>query len=556
MKRLTYILLLIEVLLTGCRQRPDEVDFLVLYTTQMYGNYLPWDFQRDTVKEVSLANFMSLVKEQRAIYGDRCIVLDNGNMHTRSLSNFYWRYLDTICEPLSYKAQAIVGYDAVAMGHSDLRLAEPFLAARHDTLQCPPTICTNLFDKQTGRTFMRPWVLLERDGIRIAIFALVDDDADFWTPRLGHPSAVCKDMVSSMREKVLEMRHICKPDLVIGLISSPRPLEELKIEEQIPGVDHIIGIQLEGGDNRNMAGIVRIHMTRDEETDEYRKQKFTVTADLSQYEIDAEYAQFFDEDIQKIRACYNEEIGQLSDTLVTNYGIYSPHDYYRDLLHQSFLWYSNADISLANIANADHIIVPGPMKIRRLAELFGHENVLVSFRASGREVKQILESYYALQYNSMSSPSDPMLALRHDRKGHLRWNAEGQPYLNVPPARFTSADGIHYTVDLRRQPGDRINILNLTNGKPYHPDSLYSVVTNSYIASGLEYLTYLNWDKYEIRRRLLPTRMPSISYVIYKYFKDCPTAYTPSQPMSCDFIPEEWWRQSKSRELQILNPTW
>ncbi len=60
MRRLTYILILLEVLLTSCN-RPDEVDFLVLYTTQLYGNLLPWDFKNDTIEEVTAANFMTLV---------------------------------------------------------------------------------------------------------------------------------------------------------------------------------------------------------------------------------------------------------------------------------------------------------------------------------------------------------------------------------------------------------------------------------------------------------------------------------------------------------------
>ena len=555
MRRLTYILILLEVLLTSCN-RPDEVDFLVLYTTQLYGNLLPWDFKNDTIEEVTAANFMTLVNEQRAIYGDRCIVLDVGNMHTRGLANFYWHYIDTLSEPLSFKAQRYIGYDAVAMGHSDMRLAEPFIAQHHNPAKYPPTICTNLFDRRTGETFFTPWVCLERQGIKVAIFSLVDEDADFWTPQLGHPDAECKEMIECMRTQILKLRHECKPDLVIGLVSSPRDPKELRLQEQIPGIDLVIGIDLAGSASRNYAGMVRMKLTRDEKTDSYSMKPFTVAVDLSQYEVDPDYTEFFADDIATIRARYKEEFGKLDDDIITSYGIYSSHDYYRDILHQAQLYYSGADISFANIANADKVIPAGSINISKIGDLFSHENVLVQFKATGQEIKNIIESFYAQQYNRMTSPQDPLLALRHDKKGHQMWNSKGQPYLNVPPARFTSCSGMYYTVDLRRTPGDRVFIHSLHNGKPYHPDSTYSVATNSYIASGFEHLPYLGWDKYEIRRRFIDFQMPNIVYVIYKYFHDCPGAYTPTKKNTCDFIPEDWWREAKSRELQNLNPTW
>lgn len=547
---------MLEVLLTSC-SRPDEVDFMVLYTTQLYGNVLPWDFKEDTVNQVSVANFMSLVKEQRSIYGDKCIVLDNGNMLTRGLTNFYWRYIDTLSEPVTYKVQRYVGYDAIAMGQSDLRLTEPFLALHHDTVDCPPTICTNLFDRRTGETFFRPWVCIEREGIRIAVFSLVDEDADGWTPQLGHPSAYCKEMISCMRDQVMKMRHDCHPDLVLGLVSSPRELDELKLQEQIPGIDYVIGLELpERVNARLSAGMLRIHMSRNVKTDTYTKKPFSVSVDLSQYEIDPDFADFFRPEIEKMRTKYQEEFGNIPEEITTSYGIYSSHDYYRDLLNQANLWYSGADISLSNIANPNISVAPGPVNISKIYDLFNHENVLVTFQAKGHEVKKILESFYAQQYNQMSSPNDPLLAMLHDKKGHRMWNKDGQPYLNIPPSRFTSASGIYYTVDLRYAPGNRITIHSLKNGKVFHPDSTYTVTSNSYIASGFEYLPNLGWDKSEILSRMTDYSMPSVLYVVYKYFKECPSAYTPSFDQTCDFVPEDWWRQAKAREQQELNPTW
>ncbi len=559
MKKLVYLLLLLEVLLAGCK-RPDEMELAILYTSQNYGNVLPWDFKNDTVSKVSLANFMSVVKEQKSIYGDRCIVLDNGNMHTRGLANFYWRYIDTLCEPITYKVQRYIGYDAVAMGHSDLRLPEPYLAQRHDTTICPPTICANLIDKRTGQNYFRPWVILERKGVKIAIFALVDENADGWTPQMGHPDVETRNMVDCMREQILTLRHEHNPDLIIGMVCSMKEEKAEELKKQIPGIDHLITLpQTDTQTNSQYAGLIHITLTRDKDTGSYSKHILTATINLAQYEIDHEYTERFSKDIQTMRDKYREEYGHIDDEIVTSYGIYSSHDYYRDIIHQAQLWYSGADISLANIAHADAFIKPGNVNINKIMEIFNHENVLVTFHAKGRELKDILESFYAQQYNQMHSPNDPLLALGHDKKGHPLYNENGQPYLNLPPSRFTSGAGLYYTVDLRCTPGNRVTIHSLTNGKTFHPDSTYTLTTNSYIASGFgnpKYLPYLKWDLGEIHRRITDFTMPSLTYVIYKYFKECPTAYTPNENRTCDFVPEDWWRQAKTREMNELNPTW
>lgn len=563
MKRLTVIISLLSILLTGC-QSTDEMDFMILYTTQQYGNVLPWDFNSDTVNKVSLANFMSLVKEQRSIYGDRCIVLDNGNMHTRGLSNFYWRYIDTICEPFTYKAQRYIGYDAVALGYSDIRLPEVFESKRHDVTQCPPTICTNIVDSKTGEQIFRPWICFDRQGVRLAIFALVDENADGWTPELGNPDAHCEEMISSLRTNILKLHHECHPDVVIGIISTQTDLDKLNLTKQIPGLDHVIGINFNEYSEKRQnqyAGMLRLHLKRGELPNTFTKQAFTATVDLAQYEIDRDYTQFFADDIQHIRDRYKEELGYIPERIWAPYGIYSAHDHYRDILHQAHLWYSGADISLANIANDTATIEEGPVNIRRITEIFAHENLLITFKAKGQEVKDMLESFYNNQYNKLTSPNDQMLALRYDAKGHQMWDEEGHPYLKVAPARFTSGAGLYYTVDLRRNPGERITIHYLKNGKAYHPDSTYTVATNSYVASWMgdrQFFQFLNWDKDEVHSRLCSNEMPNIVYVLYKYFKDCPNAYTPpsADERSCDFIPEEWWRIAKTRERANLNPTW
>lgn len=556
MKQLLYIftMLLSGVFLSGCQQkRPDEVDFLLLYTTQMYGNLLSWDFEDDTINDASLSNFSTLVKEQRAIYGDRLIVLDNGNLHTRGLSNIYSQYFDTVSEPLSIRAQRLIGYDAVAIGNGDMRVHELFHCERHDSATCPPVISTNLFNQKTGQHFFRPWICLERAGVRIAVFSLVDEQADFWTPRLAHPDAECHEMVESLRDQILQMRHQCKPDLVIGLVSSSRNID---LQQKISGIDLVIN----NGDeslSRTQAGKILISMTRDEQTGKYKSSHISVTIDLQQYETDPEYDSYFEKDVQDMRAEYNKNIGSLDDSIYTSYGLCSSHDYYRDILHQAQFWsVKDADVSLANIANPGVVIGSGAVNMVKICQIFNHENILVRVMMKGHELKKILEDFYGQQYNTMTSPNDRLMATLHDAKGHVRWKPNGVPYLNIPPSHFTSAAGMYYTIDLRHKPGDRIKIERFNNGRVFHPDSTYMLISNSYMASLFHTLPSLGWKQDEVKKRLVyDCKMPNMKYVLYKYFNEAPNAYTPSEQQPCDFLPIEWWRQAKARANSIYNPT-
>jgi 2',3'-cyclic-nucleotide 2'-phosphodiesterase/3'-nucleotidase len=72
--------------LVSCQN--NEIDISIIYTTDVFGFIYPYDYQTDNNSRTSLAHFMTLVKEQRQIYGDdHCLVLDNGNKATGQSSS-------------------------------------------------------------------------------------------------------------------------------------------------------------------------------------------------------------------------------------------------------------------------------------------------------------------------------------------------------------------------------------------------------------------------------------------------------------------------------------
>ena len=49
---------------------------------------------------------------------------------------------------------------------------------------------------------------------------------------------------------------------------------------------------------------------------------------------------------------------------------------------------------------------------------------------------------------------------------------------------YSSAAGINYTVDVSKPAGDRVNIVELSNGTSFDFDNTYTVAINSYRGSG------------------------------------------------------------------------
>ena len=148
----TKILTLVIAMLTLVSCQNNEIDISIIYTTDVFGFIYPYDYQTDNNSRTSLAHFMTLVKEQRQIYGDdHCLVLDNGNKATGQSSSFYYNFVDTKNEPICYKAERMINYDACGVGFRDTEISSFIHHSRYSPERQPPYICANLIDIKTGK---------------------------------------------------------------------------------------------------------------------------------------------------------------------------------------------------------------------------------------------------------------------------------------------------------------------------------------------------------------------------------------------------------------------
>jgi hypothetical protein len=104
----------------------------------------------------------------------------------------------------------MLDYDAIGLGEKDLWFGVDFLksmAEKHDL----PFLCSNAIDARTGETIFPPWIVAEREGVRVGflavvsperhIIARVQTDLEGRKIRLDDPTETVERYLPELRER-------------------------------------------------------------------------------------------------------------------------------------------------------------------------------------------------------------------------------------------------------------------------------------------------------------------------------------------------------------------
>ena len=90
MKRFVCLSLFWVVSLLMVTAQEKIVKLKVVQTSDIHGNFFPVDFIRQCPSEGSLARVSAFVKEQRNVYADRLLLLDDGDILQGQPSAYYY----------------------------------------------------------------------------------------------------------------------------------------------------------------------------------------------------------------------------------------------------------------------------------------------------------------------------------------------------------------------------------------------------------------------------------------------------------------------------------
>jgi 2',3'-cyclic-nucleotide 2'-phosphodiesterase / 3'-nucleotidase len=544
-------------------------------TTDLHGYIFPFDFIENEKADASLAHAASYFREIRD-RGESLILLDNGDNLQGQPTVYYYNFIDTVSPHMMAEALNYLGYDAGTTGNHDIEAGHSV----YDRLVKEyrfPLLAANAVDVKTGEPYFKPFTVINKNGISVAVFGLVTPSIPEWLPPGLYSGIEFLEMEETARKWMPEILKE-KPDLVVGLFHSGWNREEFMenrerflsedgsaaVAYNVPGFDIIFN----GHDHRlanekfvNAAGDTVLmlnagsrgrNISLAEITFSGDKKKITgQLIDVTRYDPDKEFSGRFREQYEVVDNYVSKEIGRSETTLSSRDSYFGPSAFV-DMIHAVQLDVTGADLSFTAPLSFDVKIPAGPIRVGDLFKLYRYENMLYTIQLSGEEIKKYLEFSYDGWFNTMKAPGDLMLRLRTGKDGRpLMTN--GKAWLQNQPYNFDSAAGIDYTVDVSKPEGNRITINGFSNGSPFDLKKMYRVAVNSYRGSGGGgHLTDgAGLSRQELDTRLISSTDRDLRFFILKYIES-KKIINQSSFGNWKIIPEAWVQKASQREYTLL----
>lgn len=546
-----------------------EVTLKLIETSDVHGCYFPYDFIRNKPMKGSLARVSSYVKEQREKY-ENVILMDNGDILQGQPVAYYYNYMDTISEHVCAAMLNYMKYDVGTMGNHDVETGH----AVYDrwVRQCNfPVLGANIVDNKTGKPYLPPYQVIEKEGVKIAILGMITPAIPSWLPEQLWSGLHFEDMEDCARKWVKIIREKENPDVLVGLFHAGPEGNKLdnvvengsgNVAKSVPGFDVVFMghdhtrryekvVNVEGDsvlliDPANMSKVVsEVTFTiKEQDGKVVSKQVEGKLVNMDGYAPDADFLNIFSGAYETTMDFVSRNIGRIEHTISSKEAFFGPSAFV-DLIHQLQLDITGADVSFCAPLSAYAEIKEGDICVSDMFNLYKYENLLYTMKLTGKEIKDFLEMSYTLWTNQMQSPDDHLMLLNEKDNGFGRFKN--------PSFNFDSAAGIIYTVDVTKPQGEKIQIERMANGEPFDLNKTYRVAVNSYRGNGGgDLLTKGSGiPKAELAKRIVYSTDKDLRYYLMKRIEEV-KVLDPKPLNQWKFIPEEWTVPASKRDYDIL----
>jgi len=553
----------------------------IIETTDIHGVILPYDFIENEKMNVSMASSFSYIRQVRNSK-NFTVLLDNGDNLQGQPEVYYYNFIDTISPHFLAEVMNYMGFDAGTVGNHDIEAGHTVydrVAKEYNF----PLLAANAVDIKTGKPYFKPYQIIKKEGLKIAVFGLVTPAIPNWLPPELYSGIEFKDMVETARKWMPVILNE-KPDLVVGLFHSGWDRTEGKSERtnnlsengsaavayNVPGFDIIFC----GHDHKvanekfvNSIGDTVLILNGGSRSEKLAEADVTIVSrkikgkrqikisgqliNTADYKPDPEFIAKFSPQYKVIGEYVNRVIGTSSTTITSRDAYFGPSAFI-DMIHSLQLEITGADISFAAPLSFDVQINKGPITVGDMFKLYRFENMLYTMSLSGDEIHKYLEFSYSGWLNTMKSPDDLLLKFRTGKDGKPIITNE-KAWLKNQSYNFDSAAGINYTVDVSKPEGERIEIKSFTDGRPFEKNKMYKVAVNSYRGNGGggHFTEGAGIAKDELRKRLIASTDRDLRYYILKSIEAKKTI-NPVPLNNWKIIPEKWVNSARSSEYPML----
>lgn len=586
----------------GAQARPDSVSLTLIETTDIHGAIFPYNFIKAAPMKSSLAQIATIVAKERADKGRELLLLDDGDVLQGQPTVYYYNFEKTDAPHIWGQALNYLGYDAVGVGNHDIEAGHAVYDKLYKEVKAP-VLCANAV-KADGTPYFKPYTVITRKGVKIAILGLITPKIPDWLPPQFWTGMKFVDMVEAARQWVPIIQAKEKPDLLVGLFhsgvdysfgggtrdgASVENAAQL-VAEKVPGFDIVLvghdhmgwdgqgwdpaakkKVDVLGPDGKRVyifgaknaaanAAVVRVELAWDKGAKAYGKTISGVLAQTEGVEPSAAFMAKFQGSYDEVKAWVDRPVGKLAGRITTRDSMFGDSAFV-DLIHRIQLELSadpamglkKADLSFAAPLTFDATIptsADGTMYVRDMFNLYQYENFLYTMSMTGAQIKDFLEYSYKLWLSTMPNEGGHLIALVKDK--------DGKTVTAAPSYNYDSAAGIDYTVDVSKPAGSRVTITGLSDGRPFDLAADYTVAINSYRGQGGGgHLTAgAGLDKAAVQKLQFVNGATTkdLRFYLLKWFEKQAGAVRVDPLGNWKIIPEEMASQGRATDFPILYP--
>ncbi len=573
MKRLLTLCILAQLIFIPVMAK-KTVSLRIIETSDVHGVFFPYDFINRKPKVGSLARVSSYVNKLRQTYGENLILLDNGDILQGQPLCYFYNFINTSDTNIAAEVVNYMKYDAQVFGNHDVETGHDVYDKWIKELNCP-TLGANVINTETGKPYVTPYIILHRQGVKIAILGMLTPAIPNWLTEDLWKGMRFDNMVKSAKYWMEHLQKIEKPDIIIGLFHSGKEggittdeYEEdasIRVAKEVPGFDLIfyghdhtrnndivtnsIGKEVVCLDPSNNAVFVsdasiELTLKGKKVVDKHITGNLVNVIDEP---IDEDYMSHFQPHIDKINGFVNKKIGEAKQSISSRDAFFGSSAF-SDLILNLQLEITGADIAFNAPLSLNAVIQKGDILMSDMFNLYRYENQLYVMRLTGEEIRKHLEMSYDLWVNTMKSPEDHLLLLtERTRDDQQRLGFKNFLF------NFDSAAGIDYEVDVTKPDGEKVHILQMTNGEPFDESKWYKVAINSYRANGGGELLTLGAGipQDQLKSRVIWMSEKDQRYYLMKEIEKA-GVIDPQPNNNWKFVPAEWVKQAAERDRALL----
>ncbi len=580
MKKILTTTLLLAGALMAQAEKTETITIKILETSDVHGCFLSYDFANQREQRGGLSRVCTYVEEQRATLGENLILLENGDILQGQPIAAYYNYVATDQENIAASITNFMRYDVQGFGNHDIETGhavyDKWVSENNAPTLGANIVKTGFSSESPEGVYTTPYYIITRAGARIAVLGMLTPAIPNWLNESIWSGLRFDEMVASARFWVNYIQENEQPDMIIGLFHSGRmggittddycENASQAVAEQVPGFDAIFFGHdhttfcdtvtgptgkavwlLNPANNAQNVSELTITLERNKQGAIVNKTLSGTLIDVRALPFNPAFEERFANAAKEVKAYTQRVIGTLGTTLYTRDCFFGSNPFI-DMIQDIQLELTGADISFSAPLGYNTIIEAGDVTVADMFNIYRYENLLCTIMLSGQEIKDYLEMSYAMWTNQMVTPNDHIMNVSEKQEGD-----RVKTRFNYPTFNFDSALGIDYVVDVTRPTGEKITILQMSNGAPFDENKMYKVAMNSYRANnGGELLTRgAKIKKEDIAARIIWQSDRDLRHYLMEYIESQGTI-TPVAHGNWLFIPVQWTTDAIARDKALL----